>query len=117
MAIQTPGLMKLEILRKKLQNMQEVVRRTIISSQKYKLYDILGANELNICITTLDSLFLDMARLVELINKDDISVGNANTAFKNIETEFLIILKNFGTDNITDLITLLLGDEYIAKHI
>ena len=30
---------------------------TIISSQKYKVLDIIGANDLNICIQTLENLF------------------------------------------------------------
>ncbi len=117
MTLQKPDLMKLEILTSNLQNMQEIIRRTIVSCQKYKLYDILGANELNICITTLDSLFQDMKRLDVLINTNAISVTDANNKFKDIDTEFLIIIKNFGTDSLADLIYLIFGEEYISNRI
>ena len=32
------------------QKMQCVIKKTIVSSNKYKLLDILGANEINVCI-------------------------------------------------------------------
>lgn len=117
MANQKLTLMKHDVLTNKLQNMQCIIRRTIISAQKYKLYDILGANELNVCITTLDGLFLDMKSLAERINSDAITVTAANSKFRDIETEFLIILKNFGTDSLGDLIYLVLGEGYVSKYI
>ena len=63
MANQKLNLMKHKNIADKLHNMQSIIRRTIVSSQKYKLYDILGANELNVCITTLDGLFFDMKKI------------------------------------------------------
>ena len=96
--------------------MQSIIRRTLVSSQKYKLYDILGANELNICVSTLDGLFLDMKNLAELIQQDAINSVDVHNRFKDIETEFLIILKNFGTDSLSDLIELVLGEDYISEH-
>ena len=92
MANQKINNMKQKNVVEKLHNMQAIIRRTIVSSQKYSLYDILGANELNICVTTLDGLFLDMKNLADLIKKDEINIVDINSRFKDIETEFLIIL-------------------------
>ena len=116
MANQKINIMKHKIVVDKLYNMQSIIRRTLVSSQKYKLYDILGANELNICVSTLDGLFLDMKNLAELIQQDAINSVDVHNRFKDIETEFLIILKNFGTDSLSDLIELVLGEDYISEH-
>jgi len=44
----------------KLHYFKDIINKTILSCQKYKLYDILGANEVNVCINTLNTLFIDI---------------------------------------------------------
>ena len=42
---------------------QDVIQKTILSAQKYKLLDIIGANDLNTCIQTLEVLFTQLTEL------------------------------------------------------
>ena len=59
---------KIEFLIVKMNNLKTIINKTISSSQKYKLYDILGANEVNVCISTLDTLFNDIKQEQEKLN-------------------------------------------------
>ena len=88
---------------------QTIVQKTILSAQKYKLLDIYGANELTICITALENIYAALQQL----NKDDTAVMDRIAAIK---TELILILKNFGTESFADLVTALVGDEYVTEH-
>jgi ATP-dependent Lon protease len=94
----------------KISYLQNVIYKTILSSQKYKLYDILGANELNLCISTLDTIYKDLS----LLNNAD--ENNIKNKIASIISELLVVFKNFGTESFIDLITLLISEDYIIEY-
>ena len=91
----------------KIDRLKNIINKTILSCQKYKLYDILGANEVNICITTLDLLFNDIK------NENTID----NDVIEKIYNELLLIVKNFGTDSLGDLVYLLFGEDDYPNYV
>ena len=103
---------KIEFLIVKINTLKNIISKTITSSQKYKLFDILGANEVNVCISTLDTLFNDIKYEVEKINTSKFNIVETTSRIQKIEDELLLIVKNFGTDSLADLIYLLFGDNY-----
>lgn len=103
---------KIEFLVVKINTIKNIISKTITSSQKYKLYDILGANEVNVCISTLDTLFNDIKCEIEKLNSPKLNLIETTNKIQKIEDELLLIVKNFGTDNLADLIYLLYGDNY-----
>ena len=52
----------------KIVNLQDIVKRTILSSQRYKVLDIFGANELNVCVNSLEAIFSTLKHLLVLID-------------------------------------------------
>ena len=104
---------KIEFLIVKMNNLKTIINKTISSSQKYKLYDILGANEVNVCISTLDTLFNDIKQEQEKLNNQKFNIIETANKIEKIEQEILLIIKNFGTDTLGDLIYLLFGENYI----
>jgi ATP-dependent Lon protease len=96
----------------RITNIQNIILRTIVSAQKYKIYDILGANELNICISTLDTIFEESNNILNKIRAKDINDSISNR-INNCESELIIVIKNFGTDSFIDLINIILGCNYI----
>ena len=94
----------------KINNLQNIIHKTIISSQKYKLYDIFGANELNLCITSLDNIYNDLSLL------NITSDSNIKNKIVSIISELVIVFKNFGTDSLKDLIILLINEDYIVEN-
>ena len=89
-------------------NLQQIIQKTILSAQKYKLLDIFGPNELNICITSLESLFAALQTIDT--NGEDIA-----NKINNVKSELIIIFKNFGTESFNDLIVLLISEEYVDE--
>jgi len=104
---------KIEFLINKMNNLKNIITKTISSCQKYKLYDILGANEVNVCISTLDTLFNDIKDEQDKLNNQKFNIIETINRIEKIEEELLIIIKNFGTDTLGDLIYLLFGENYI----
>ena len=99
----------------KLNFLHEIIRKTMISIQKFKLMDIYGANELNICISSLEKLFEDVNRILDIINHNLSSDKEISDRINSITLDILIIIKNFGTESFDDLIILLLGKNYLNQ--
>jgi len=104
---------KIEFLIVKINTIKAIINKTITSCQKYKLYDILGANEVNVCISTLDTLFNDIKSELEKLNNSKFNIIESTNRIQKIEEELLLIVKNFGTDTLGDLIYLLFGNNYV----
>ena len=84
--------------------LQNIINKTILSCQKYKLYDIFTSNEINICINSLENIYNEIDKLKY----------NYNTQTLNeLEEELISIIQNYGTESIIDLIKLLIGENYI----
>ena len=58
-----------EYLDKKIDYYQKIIQRTINSSLKYKNLTILGASEINVCISSLEQFFSDLTQLQSDVNK------------------------------------------------
>ena len=98
------------ILEKKLLKIQKIIGDTIVAIQKFKLMDIYGANELNICVSTLEKLFNDTVKVSEIFSNNLSSNKEIESLINNIKIDLLIVIKNFGTENLDDLIYLILGN-------
>lgn len=105
-------------LENKILYLQEVIKSTIISSQKYKNLDILSANEINICIQTLEKIFSELNSILFPIQQK-IKINDIQTINKlqEINTELSSIIKTYGTYNISDLINICLGNDFANKFI
>ena len=103
----------MENYRNKILYYQCVINKTIISSQKYKLYDILGPNELNISISTLEIINENLNNLMKTINNN---YNNENEKKLNsLKGQIIEIIKNFGTESFSDLLTLLFEKDYVES--
>ena len=110
---------KNDFLLKRIDFLKQIITKTIISCQKYKLSDILGTNEVNVCINTLESLFKDIQEEYKKINQNKFNLVETSSKLNRIEEELLLVIKNFGTDSLDDLIKLLFSDDFntfIAKN-
>ena len=105
------------IFDKKIINLQEIIKRTILAVQKYKIINIFGANELNICIQTLENIFLQLNILYESIKKkQEIDTELYINKIQEITNELSSVFHTFGTENIDDLIYVCFGNEFISNN-
>ena len=67
-----PKMKRAEIinfLEKKIFDFQDIINETIISVQTYKRLDIIGVSELNSCISTLESLYIQLCDIYSPIKE------------------------------------------------
>tara|TARA_Y100000589_G_scaffold303680_1_gene316259 strand:+ start:134 stop:3238 length:3105 start_codon:yes stop_codon:yes gene_type:complete len=87
----------------KKERLQEIIKKTILIIQKYKVMDIFGSNELNVCINNLNVLFDSLS----LLSND----GTDENKYKEIIKNLSELLQTFGTDNVKDLIFIIFDDD------
>ena len=102
------------VIVKRIITLQDIVKRTILSSQRYKSLNIFGANELNMCIRSLEDIFMSLNKFHDKVyNTDtDISIN----CLQEITNELSSIFRTFGTHSIDDLIIVCFGAEFIGKN-
>ena len=101
----------------KIVALQEIVKRTIIATQRYKIMDVFGANELNVCIQTLETIFTNLSSMQYPINnKQKIDENQYITKLQDITNELSGLFRQFGTENIEDLIQVCFGNDFVAKN-
>ena len=107
-------------LKDKIVTFQKIIKRTIISAQKYKLLDIISATDLNTNIHQLEKLFMSLSNMLLLTKDTDIykiDLNNLTDKLQDINDELSIIFKAIGTEKLNDLINVCLGNSYANKHI
>lgn len=97
---------------------QNIIKKTILSCQKYKRMDIISSSELCLCITTLERLFSETMKLyTPIIEKHKIDIDSFTCKLQIINDELANIFKSYGTESFDDLIKICFGNEYINKYI
>jgi ATP-dependent Lon protease len=101
---------------KKTAYLKSVIQRTIVAAQKYKQYDVFGANELNLCMGNLRTAFGrldDVERL--LAAAPSTPQEDIIKELQNVSTDLSTAIKSFGTERISDLISICFGSDVLAE--
>ena len=105
-------------LRTKLENaieyFHQIIQKTIISIQKYKQLDVLGANELNIATHNLEKIYFELSSNQVLLKQKN-NIEKVTINLDNIRNELINIFRLYGTENIHDLLNICYGDEYVSN--
>ena len=96
-----------DIMNKKIDFYKNVIQNTILHVQKNKMLDILGITDINNCVNKLIEIDKKIKDIVENKNIDTtISVSN----LQKINNELSGVMKNYGTHNLDDLLTICFGN-------
>lgn len=102
------------LIEKKLLFFEDVIQKTILHVQKNKILDIIGVNEVNICINTL----FELSKKIKDIN--DISIKNNTESIINtlqsINNDLSVLFKLFGTDTFEDLLWICFGNNTLNTN-
>ena len=102
------------VFEKLIHNYKSIIQKTLISIQKYKQFDIIGANELNIATQNLEKLYVELSNNIILLkNKNNLNKVKSN--LENIKSDLNNLFRLYGTENIDDVITICFGDEYLKS--
>ena len=95
-----------------------IVENTILYVQKYKILDILNANQLNEAIQKLLDVNTSLMVLLDYTktnkhfkNKDEIL-----DKLQNINNELSFIFRSYGTKNIVDVLNIVFGNSFIENN-
>jgi ATP-dependent Lon protease len=104
-------------LKAKIINLQDIIKRTILSSQRYKVLDIFGANELNVCVNSLETMFSTLrALLVHIDEGVKIDEDEMIRVLQDITNDLSSLFRTFGTHSVEDLILVCFGAEFAHKN-
>jgi endopeptidase La len=91
----------------------ELITETILWCEKYKIFDIMTASDLNICIQNLESIFHDLTILKKSLFKNKKISKQHIHKLQKINDELSLIFKSFGTKKIDSVLNVCYGTSYI----
>lgn len=95
------------LVEKKIEFFKDVIQKTIIHVQKNKILDILGISDVSACVEKLGELskkVQDMDNLQSMAT--DVIINNLQL----INNDLSSLLKNYGTENLEDLLLICFGN-------
>jgi len=104
-----------EFCRNKLTYYESIIQKTVKSSNKYKMNDVFGASELNICIKNLEIIYTSIQKLKISLDIDTVSRDEILTRLQDINNDLFIVFKTYGTKDIEDLLYVSFGNDYISN--
>jgi len=96
----------ISLVEKKIDFFKDVIQKTIIHVQKNKFLEILGINDINNCIEKSSEL---SKKIVEIQETKNINTEGLINNLQFINNELSSLLKNYGTDNLEDLLSICFG--------
>ena len=81
--------------------LQEIIKKTYLSANKYKVLDILSVNEVNLCTGNLELLFDKLNKILISISEDNIVKETILKNILDINDDLSGIIKSYGTENIS----------------
>ena len=100
--------------KEKMEKYMDIVNKTSTIIQKFKLYDIIGVKELNLCLKQQESIMEKLQKINNLIKSAN-SKSNKKLleSFDEVERELYSSIKTFGTEKIVDLLYICFDANYI----
>ena len=101
------------LLQKKNIFFKDVIQKTIIHIQQNKKLDILGVSDITLCIDNLYEINKKINKLEDTFNSNKEHYDNAENFINELQiinNELSIILKNYGTFNLEDLLMICFGN-------
>ena len=96
---------------------KNLVQQTFISTQNLKKLDILTANNIKIAHSNLNDVFKKISNLENLINCNQYSNKIVIDELQEINDNISLIFKNYGTNNIFDMLSICFGSNYYKQNI
>jgi ATP-dependent Lon protease len=96
----------ISLIEKKIDFYKDIIQKTIIHVQKNKILDILGINDVNVCIEKSSGIIDKICKIEENKNENTDSII---TYLQDINNEISGLLKNYGTESLEDFLLICFG--------
>lgn len=106
--------MELEgLILKKIVFFKEIIQKTLIYVQKNKIHDILGVNDIVICLDKLTELSNKINEIKNITSTNSESIINI---LQEVNNELSLLFKNYGTESLSDLLYVCFGNNKIINN-
>ena len=106
--VKNMDISSLQVVNKKIEFFKDIIQKTLLHVQKHKTLDILGVSDVSICIERL----AEINKKIKEVSNDSQNV-NADLVINSLQTinnELSCLIKNYGTDNLEDLLLICFGN-------
>jgi ATP-dependent Lon protease len=94
---------------------QEVIQRTIISIQNYKTLEIVGANDMNLCVVGLEKCFSDLHKIQAIVNETNVDFTSIRSQLQMINNALSDVFRKYGTQYLDDLLIVCFGKSFLTN--
>ena len=101
--------------KKKIDKYTDMIQKTILAVQRYKLLDVTSAGEMSLCIKNLEILYDEITKLNYSLNTKSVDYDDIINRLQKINNELSTIFRSYGTHNLEDLISVCFGDNYLQS--
>ena len=99
----------IDFFKSKINSFQNMIYETIIAIQKYKSFNIYSAKEFTLCVQGLETIYNNLLHIQIMVEQSSYDKNDILTRLQNINNELSQIFRSFGTNKITDLISVCFG--------
>ena len=99
--------------KKKMMYYEELIQKTIKSTNTYKNFDVYGINEIKTCIKNIETIYATIQDLNEKINNVTNGQDEIVKKVQEINDDLCCIFKTFGTEKVYDVLYVNFGIEYV----
>jgi len=101
---------------KNIKYYQDVIQSILISIQNYKHHQIIGANDINVAMTSMESLFVELSNNTIILNeKQNVNYEKIKMNIANIKKDLFNNIKLYGTKNFIDFVNICVEDRNIEQ--
>jgi len=102
----------IEFITEKTVYIQEIIRKTMISIKRHKLYEIFSNNDITLSINVLNDLYEKTNEITNKLKQTPIESDKIIDNLQKIIDKLSMIICGFGTLNIDDLLFISFGSQY-----
>jgi ATP-dependent Lon protease len=108
---------KFNIFEAKIILFKEIIIKTVLSIQRYKLLDIYGPNDLNTCLNNLNELSDKLNNYKYYTKNSSNNEELIVTKLQEINNDLSILFRSYGTHYLEDLLIICFGIDYTNNYV
>ena len=108
-------VIKMQLALSRMEYYKDVISKTIVAIQRYKLLDVLSHNDYNLGISNLENNNQLLQNLENMLETEDTLTDAHINILQEINDNLSIVCKNYGTESIEDILCICFGTSFIKN--
>ena len=110
-------VIKMQLALSRIEYYKEVISKTIIAIQRYKVLDVLSHNDYNLGISNLENNIQLLHNLENMLQVDNVLTDGHINILQEINDNISVVCKNYGTDSLEDILSICFGSTFLADWV